>query len=80
MKDNKNKNTKEKILNEVFEDQAANLRKNSADEMVKNKKAKNFKDACMKIKDKEDFADKKNSDYISEQELELRNFMKGRNH
>jgi hypothetical protein len=43
-----------KILNEIFLDQAAELRMMAADKLVEEKKAKNFKDACKIIKMKED--------------------------
>ena len=64
-----------KILNEIFHDQASELRMMKAERYVEEKKAKNFKDACEMIKREENNAPKK---YTSIQEMELRKNFSGR--
>lgn len=67
---------KTEILNKVFKDQAAELRRPKAEKYVKEKKAKNFEEACKIIKQEEDNTPKKN--YTSIQEMELRKNFSGR--
>lgn len=73
-----NQKYKEKSLNDVFRDQAAELRQKMVEKLVTEGKVKTFREGCRVLKAKEikDTAKRIENHFVSEDEKELQRLMK----